>query len=302
MKLLRFVPPKSSVAKLGVVVDGTVMDLGPTLSQLTGRGDEGSATPPSDTPDFFRLGKDALRLAKSLDSNGGAEKGKRYNLNEVRILSPVARPGKMVALGFNYKSHADQASSKPPERPTGFLKLPSTIIGPDEPIVLPTQSKQVDFEGELAVVIGESAKNVDKQDALKHVAGYTIANDVSARDVQYDWQKQGGHFFFGKNFDTFSPLGPWLITSDSLDPSALDVTTKVNGEDRQNFNTKDMVFNIQETIDYISRYFVLEPGDVILTGTGPGSAAHTDQRYLKAGDEVEVTVAQIGALKNKVVA
>jgi|FLYN01.1.fsa_nt_gi 5-carboxymethyl-2-hydroxymuconate isomerase len=221
-----------------------------------------------------------------------------FPLEEVRLEAPL-RPGKIVAIGRNYVEHAKETGNEPPPAPLIFAKFPSSVIGPGEDIVWSESiTTQVDWEGELAVVIGKKARNVSEEDAYNYVFGYTIANDVSARDLQL---RQDGQWTRGKSLDTFCPLGPWIVTRDEIpDPHALEIKTTVNDEVRQNASTGDMIFKIPQLIAYCSRSFTLEPGDVILTGTPPGvGEGMKPPTYLKDGDEVVVTISGIGELKNR---
>ncbi len=209
-------------------------------------------------------------------------------LTEVRLLAPC-RPTKILAVGLNYRTHAAEAGYDVPSEPLVFSKPPSSVIGPLEPIVYPVLSQQVDYEGELAVVIGQRARNVPSQKAADFVLGYTCGNDVTARDLQ----RRDDQWTRAKGFDTFCPLGPCIVTD--LDPAHLAVRTRVNGEIRQDGSTADMVFGVAELIATISQVMTLEPGDVILTGTPSGVGP------LQPGDVVEVEIEGIGTLRNPVV-
>jgi len=217
-----------------------------------------------------------------------------------RLLAPVRAPQKILAVGLNYRDHADEAGLPLPQRPEIFLKTPNCLAGNGNPIEIPVGvSEQVDHEAELAVVVGRRARNVDAASALDHVLGYTVANDISARDVQFgDLQ-----FTRGKCCDTFCPLGPWIVGADEMaDPQDLAVTCEVNGERRQDGTTADMVFTVAEIIAFASSFLTLEPGDVILTGTPAGvGSARVPPSYLRPGDVVTTTVAGIGTLSNPVV-
>ena len=201
---------------------------------------------------------------------------------------PPALPSKIVCIGRNYADHARELGNEPPSEPIIFLKPPSAVIGHGETIVRPPQSQRVDFEGELAIIIGTTARNVAAADWRRHVAGFTCANDVTARDLQ----KKDVQFTRGKSFDTFLPLGPVLETE--LDPSALRILTRVNGQTRQDGNTRQMIFSCDRIVEFISAIMTLNPGDVILTGTPAGVGP------LEAGDAVEVEIEGIGTLRNVV--
>lgn len=212
----------------------------------------------------------------------------------------IGAPGKIVCVGLNYRDHAIESGMDIPTTPILFAKFSNTLIGHNDPIVLPAWSSQVDYEAELAVVIGTRAAKVSVDDALGFVRGYTCANDVSARDLQFS----DGQWLRGKSLDTFCPLGPTVIPADQIpDPQALSITCRVNGEVLQDSNTKQMIFGVAELISFISQGITLEPGDVILTGTPVGVGfARTPPVFLKEGDVVEIEIERIGILSNPVVA
>lgn len=220
----------------------------------------------------------------------------------VKLLAPI-EPRVMLCIGLNYRKHAEEQGAKLPERPMLFIKSPNCLQAPGDPILLPRhlRSDEVDYECELAVVIGRDCKNVKKEHALDYVLGYTAANDVSARD----WQTRlgGGQFCRGKGFDTFAPLGPAIVTKDEIpNPNALRITTRVNGEVRQDSNTSDMIFDVPALIAFLSGSTTLLAGTVIFTGTPSGvGMAMKPPRYLAPGDMVEVEVERIGVLSNPVV-
>ncbi len=210
-------------------------------------------------------------------------------LGEVALLAPVS-PGKIVAVGLNYKDHAEEVGMVIPEEPLLFLKAPSAVIGPGAAIVYPRQSTRVDYEAELAVVIGTEAKDVKARDAAAHILGYTCFNDVTARDLQV----KDVQFARSKGFDTFAPTGPWIETE--LDPSSLAIRCLVNGQLRQDGNTREMGATVPQLIEYVSANMTLLPGDMIVTGTPPGIGS------LRVGDVVTVDIEGIGSLTNRVVA
>jgi len=215
-----------------------------------------------------------------------------------RLLAPV-EPGKVVAIGLNYMDHIRESGVEPPEVPLVFAKFPSSVIGPAEPIRLPQElTQRVDWEVELAVVIGRRARSVGRDEALEHVYGYTVANDVSARDLQF----ADGQWVRAKSLDTFCPLGPVVVTADEItDPQALRLSTRVNGEVMQDSSTDLMVFDVATLISFCSHSFTLEPGDVLLTGTPWGCGEFMDpQRHLAPGDVVECEIEGIGTLRNPV--
>ncbi len=210
-------------------------------------------------------------------------------LESVRLLPPVL-PGKIICVGRNYVEHAREHNAEVPDVPLLFLKPPSSVIGPEQRIILPPQSQQVEHEAELVVVFGKHGRWIDPADALKHVLGYTIGNDVTARDLQ----RRDGQWTRAKGFDTFCALGPWIETE--LDSADLMITCRVNGEMRQMASTRDMVFHIEQLIAFVSSIMTLEPGDILMTGTPAGVSP------LSPGDIVEVTIDNLGTLRNPVAA
>ena len=216
-----------------------------------------------------------------------------------QLLPPIAVRN-LICVGLNYREHAAESASAPPEAPLLFAKSVSALSGHGQPIRLPPGSTQVDYEAELAVIMGRTCRRVAAKRALEYVAGYTCANDVSARDFQF----QDGQWFRGKSADTFGPLGPWLVTPEAVgDPQALDIQLRLNGELLQSSNTRHMMFSIPRLIEYISRTMTLQAGDAILTGTPPGVGfARQPPVYLRAGDRVEVEIARVGRLENPVIA
>jgi len=210
--------------------------------------------------------------------------------------APLPRPNRIIAIGRNYAEHAAEVGSEAPTEPIVFQKSSGCVIGPDQPIMLPDDVGRIDFEGELAVVIGKLGRNITEADAMGHVAGYTLMNDVTARDEQKRHIAQGLPWFMSKSYDTFGPLGPCIVTADEIkNPHNLELTLAVNGEVKQKANTSEMIFSIPKLIAYISRRITLEPGDVIITGTPPGIAP------IRPGDTVEVSIPEIGTLSNPVI-
>ncbi len=212
----------------------------------------------------------------------------RYPLSEVRLLAPC-QPSKIVALGVNYRKHAEEMGSKPPKNPLIFLKPPTAVIGPEDNIVYPPSSTRVDFEGELAVVIGKETRRVSQSEAQSYVLGYTCLNDVTARDLQ----ASDGQWTRGKGFDTFGPLGPCIETE--LDPGNVMLETYLNGELKQQTSTSDLIYSVPVQISFISEVMTLLPGDVIATGTPSGVGP------MNPGDTVEIKIESIGTLRNYVV-
>jgi 2-keto-4-pentenoate hydratase/2-oxohepta-3-ene-1,7-dioic acid hydratase in catechol pathway len=223
----------------------------------------------------------------------------RHPLAAVALLAPVARPPKVLAIGLNYRDHVAETGRDAPEHQLWFNKQSTCVIGPGAPIEVPRESEQVDYEGELGIVIGRRCRHVPAARAREVVAGWTIVNDVSVRD----WQYRTPTFTMGKSWDTHGPMGPWVVTTDELaDPHVLRLRTTVNGDLRQDGFTGDMVFNCWEMIEYLSTAFTLEPGDVISTGTPAGvGMARRPPAWLRAGDTVRVDIEGIGALENPVI-
>jgi 2-keto-4-pentenoate hydratase/2-oxohepta-3-ene-1,7-dioic acid hydratase in catechol pathway len=210
----------------------------------------------------------------------------------------IPRPGKIVCVGLNYRDHAAEGGQDLPKAPLLFAKWPNTLIGDGDPVVLPPESTQVDYEAELGVVIGAKAKRVSERDALDHVAGYICVNDVSARDLQF----ADGQWTRGKSPDTFCPVGPRVVPREEVDdPQALAIRCVLNGETMQDSSTGQMIFSVAEIIAYVSRVITLEPGDLIATGTPAGVGVFRDPKVLlKDGDEVTVEIEGLGALTNPV--
>ena len=219
-------------------------------------------------------------------------------LNEARFLAPIASPPKILCLGLNFQTHVAETNEKRPDEPVVFMKPPTAIIGPNDPIIKRPFVKELDYEGELAIVIGKKAKDVPVSNALNYVFGYTILNDISARDFQF----KGSQWTLGKGFDTFAPIGPFITTCDQMpNPDKLSIKTWINGELRQNGNTHDMIFSVAQIIHHISRVMTLEPCDLIATGTPSGVAmAMKPPKWLKTGDRVRIEVEGIGTLENVV--
>jgi len=242
--------------------------------------------------DFFAT-NGLARLEEWLDANGD-------NLNEIpsgsRLGSPVARPSKIICIGLNYRKHAEESGMAVPEVPIIFMKATSSLCGPFDPIYIPRNSVQTDWEVELAVVIGKRAKYVSKENAMDYVAGYCVHNDVSERDFQL---RHGGQWVKGKSADNFAPLGPVLVTKTEIkDPHNLRLWLKVNGKMLQDSTTSDLVFDIPTLIEHLSQYMTLLPGDVISTGTPAGvGMGLTPPTYLKVGDVVELGIDGLGESK-----
>ncbi len=295
---------------------GCVVDLGRALAVKLAGEDAGapeaeaaSLVPPDVLCFLRRLPESAAAAREALEFAAAALE--RYDAPDllragvvatresVRLLAPVPRPGKILGVARNYAAHGrERGQGALPEEPVLFLKAPSAVIGPEQEIVLPEVSRCVDYEGELAVVIGTPAHCVQRDAALAHVAGYCVANDVTARD----FQNERGQHFVGKSCDTFAPLGPVLVTADEIpSPQDLALRTTLSGELVQSARTKEMLFSVAEIVAFASALMLLEPGDVILTGTPAGvGAAQTPPRWLRDGDVVEVEIERIGRLRSHV--
>jgi 2-keto-4-pentenoate hydratase/2-oxohepta-3-ene-1,7-dioic acid hydratase in catechol pathway len=220
-----------------------------------------------------------------------------------RLLAPIV-PADLLCIGLNYHAHAEETKSEVPANPMLFIKSGNALANPNDAIALPPNSPQVDFEGELVVIIGKACKRVTRERALDYVLGYTIGNDVSARDWQKDKKLNGGQFARGKSFDGFAPIGPWITTRDEVpNPNALELKTVVSGETLQASNTRDMIFDVATIVSSLSQTMTLRAGAAIFTGTPSGvGVARSPQRFLKPGDAVEVTIEKLGTLRNSFVA
>ncbi|XP_020797333.1 fumarylacetoacetate hydrolase domain-containing protein 2A [Boleophthalmus pectinirostris] len=221
--------------------------------------------------------------------------------SSIKLLSPILAPEKVVCVGMNYRDHCLEQNVPIPKEPIIFSKFPSAITGPYDEILLPSESQEVDWEVELAFVIGRKGKHIKEEDALSYVAGFTVANDVSARDWQM--KRNGKQWLLGKTFDSFCPLGPALVTTDAVtDPHKLGVRCLVNGDIVQDSSTDQMIFGLQKLVAWVSRFMTLSPGDVFLTGTPPGVGVfRSPPVFLKKGDIVECQIDQLGSIINKVV-
>ncbi|NJQ03621.1 fumarylacetoacetate hydrolase family protein [Streptomyces zingiberis] len=223
------------------------------------------------------------------------------DLTGLRFGAPVARPGKVVCVGLNYTDHAAETGAEPPAEPVVFMKASNTVVGPDDEVLVPRGSTKTDYEVELAVVIGATARYLESPaDAGRVIAGYAIADDVSEREFQLE---RGGQWDKGKSCETFNPLGPWLVTADEVgDPQNLAMRLYVNDELRQDGHTKNMIFDVRHVVWYLSQFMVLDPGDLINTGTPAGVAlgAGNDFPYLRAGDVVRVEIERLGAQQHTI--
>jgi 2-keto-4-pentenoate hydratase/2-oxohepta-3-ene-1,7-dioic acid hydratase in catechol pathway len=226
--------------------------------------------------------------------------GSTFALSSVRLLAPIPRPPKLICVGLNYRDHAAETRLEIPTIPVIFAKFSNVVIGPGQPIVLPRNSRKPDYEAEFMFVIGPGGRHIAAEDWKKHVFGYTVFNDVTARD----YQMATSQWIMGKTFDTFAPMGPALVSADEIsDPHALDIRLAINGETMQHSNTRELIFKIPDLIAHLSSVVTLEPGDVVATGTPAGVGfTRKPPRYLKPGDEVVVSIEGLGELHNPVIA
>ncbi len=248
--------------------------------------------------ELIEAGPEGLAKAEKLAS--GAPRNGQHPIESVKLLAPIPKPPKLICVGLNYLDHAKETGTEIPKVPTIFNKFSTAVIGPGANIVLPKASKAPDFEAEFAFVIGRGGRHIAKDDWENHVFGYTIVNDVTARD----YQRATTQWLMGKTFDTFAPMGPWIVTADEVpDPHSLDIQLEIEGETLQDSNTRELIFKIPDLIAFLSSVFTLEPGDVISTGTPSGVGfARKPPRYLRAGEEIVVRIPVIGELRNPVVA
>jgi 2-keto-4-pentenoate hydratase/2-oxohepta-3-ene-1,7-dioic acid hydratase in catechol pathway len=285
MQLMMF--QKGSGTGLGLADGGSVLDVGaadPTL--------------PRDLAGLIAAGPEALTRLRSAAAKAPA--AGRLPLASVRPALPIARPGKIICVGLNYALHAKEGGHEIPTYPSFFLRVPTSLVAAGAPVIRPRASVQLDYECELAIVIGKGGRHIADAAALDHVFGYTLFNDVSVRD----FQRKTSQWTPGKNFDGTGPLGPWVVTADALPPGAsgLRITTRLNGETMQDSNTSDMIFPTARIVALLSEIMTLEPGDVIATGTPSGVAhARKPPPWMKAGDKIEIEVEGIGVLANPVV-
>jgi 2-keto-4-pentenoate hydratase/2-oxohepta-3-ene-1,7-dioic acid hydratase in catechol pathway len=288
MKLLNYYPRRQTTQHLAALVDGKIFDL-TKLFPADSRFSSVSA--------LLRAGQDAMSCAQRRLAEEAA--GDHFLMDEIQYAPVVDERCRIFCVGLNYADHAAENNLPPPRAPIFFAKLASTAIGNKGCIPLPAISQQVDYEAEFAFVIGTRAKTVSVQDACRYIAGFTIMNDVTARDLQF----QDKQWFRSKNCDGFAPLGPWLVTADEIsNPNDLAITLRLNGQVRQSSNTSRLFFKPSELLSLLSQTLTLEPGDVISTGTPGGIGYYADpQVFLKNGDVMEVEIDGIGVLQNTVV-
>lgn len=282
MKLASFLA--DGKARIGAIVDGGLVDLSRAAPAL-----------PRDMIGLIEAWTEAEPQLRAI-----AGERPHWPLSQVRLTAPVPRPGKILAIGLNYADHIAESGQTRPQRQIWFSKMASAVNGPFDPILIPRVSQEVDYEAELVAVIGRRCRHVGRTDAERAVFGYCAGNDISVRD----WQFRTSQWILGKSFDTHAPFGPWIATSQEVgDPHALGLRAFVNGEMRQNSNTRHMVFDVFDQIAYLSQAMTLEPGDVIFTGTPGGvGMAFKPPRWLRPGDTVRVEIDRIGALEAQMAA
>ena len=286
MRLQRFRTSEEAPWAVGIDVDGELRDGTTAVAELLGH-----ATDPFD-PLTETLGVlDDLRgIAESLRAL------ETVNPDAIQVGPPLPRPGKLLCVGLNYADHAEEAGMAIPDSPEVFAKTDNAIIGPGDAILIPEMSYRIDYEGEIAIIIGRSGRNIPLEDAASFVAGFTLVNDVTARDVQM----RSSQWLLAKSFDTFAPMGPAIFVANERDP-VIDISVTVNEERVQKASSKDLIFGFSEIVHFLSRLMTLHPGDVIATGTPSGVGfLRNPRRYIRAGDEVTVSSTQIGALTNPV--
>lgn len=311
MRLVQFKLRKTADApvKMGALIDGgnAILDL---VATLDGEGRGGGWLPPHTSCEWWNLDGSVWALARSsIDVASKADgktiaqwklSGRVLPIEDVLLRAPVPRPGKIICIGLNYRDHAIESGMKIPESPVSFSKFQTSIVGPEDVVVIPRGCTQPDYEAELAVVIGRRSKDVAKAQAYNSVFGYCAFNDVSGRDFQFadgQWQR-------GKSCDTFAPMGPFVATADEIpNPQKLGIRLRLNGATMQNSTTEQLIFSVPEIIAFLSSSITLEPGDIIATGTPPGVGfARKPPVFIKPGDTMEVEIDGLGVLTNPVAA
>ncbi|KEF40207.1 2-keto-4-pentenoate hydratase/2-oxohepta-3-ene-1,7-dioic acid hydratase [Schinkia azotoformans MEV2011] len=307
MKLITFTIAGST--RIGAVTNENVVDLNAAYEALQDSQGKirakqiAEAYVPNDMTGFLQGGKESMQYANeaihfALENKEYKGRTLVFAKKDVKVGAPVPEPGKMICVGHNYREHILEMGRQIPEFPVVFAKFSNTVIGPEDDIPFFPISEQLDYEAEFAFVIGKRARNVSQEEALDYVAGYTIVNDVTYRDIQ----RRTIQWLQGKSVDGTAPMGPWLVTTDELtNPSGLEVVLTVNGEERQHTNTANLVFSVQYLVEFLSNLMTLEPGDVILTGTPGGVGVAMDPpSFLKDGDVVSISIDGVGVLENKV--
>ncbi len=301
MRLATYV--EGGEGRAGVVVREFVIDLERASSE--GRYGTGKVRPlPPSVRGLLEEGKEALEQCSRIEADFAELPVEEYPvrncipLGEARLAAPIPDPQKIICIGMNYRDHCEEQKKPLPEKPVIFAKFPTALIGHKEAIVKPSLSEQVDYEAELAVIIGRKGKNIPEEEAISHVGGYSIMNDVTARDIQFS----DGQWVRGKSFDTFAPAGPYLVTREDVpDPQNLSIRLTVNGELRQSSTTANMIFSVAFLVSYISKVCTLLPGDIISTGTPGGVGVfRKPPAFLNEGDVVSIQVDRLGTLENRV--
>src|SRR5690625_1915908 len=308
MKLVSYRLQQNESYRIGCIEDNQVIDLQESYRQyLLSKGQYDKIKHidellPVEPNIFFSIGEAAIKRAKlayKYISENVKDSSAVIERKQVVLGPPQPKPGKIICVGRNYVEHAHEMKGDVPEHPVLFAKFPNALIGPEDSIEKTPLTDKLDYEVELVVVIGKEARRVKKKDAYEYVAGYTIGNDTTARDLQ----KRTPQWLQGKSIDKTTPIGPWIVTKDEINnPDQLRVSTYVNGEKRQESNTEKFIFDLPYLIEFISELMTLEPGDIILTGTPEGVAAGmAEPNFLQVGDIVTLEIEQIGTLENKVV-
>jgi 5-oxopent-3-ene-1,2,5-tricarboxylate decarboxylase/2-hydroxyhepta-2,4-diene-1,7-dioate isomerase len=298
MKIVRF--SSADHAGIGFLEDGKVIDLSRAARMAAALLPSGADVPPwvfdtiQEMLEAELFEPVTLRGVRAfIEAHSLAED---LAIEDAALLAPLPRPPRIIALGLNYAAHARETGKEPPREPIFFAKASTAVIGPGEAVVIPKRAGRVDHEVELAVIIGTGGRNITRKKAARHIAGYTVLNDVTARDMQSRDMAASRPWFLSKSFDTFAPMGPCIVLPDEIEqPVHLDLTLRVNGQIRQESNTRDLIFDIPELIHRLSRYITLEPGDVIATGTPSGISP------IEPGDVMEAEIERIGVLRNPVV-
>ena len=292
---------RMGVPSIGVELESGILDIPDAASHFGRKYHVRGHSFPATMMDLLQWesGIDVVRqIVQRYKKTPEGERIMSHPLRSVTLEAPLSRPGKIVALGKNYLDHIEETGSEVPEFPVIFAKFPSSIIGPDDYIPIPWVTSRIDWEVELGVVIGKTCRDINEKKSLDYVAGYTIINDISARDLQ----KKDDQWVRAKSLDGFCPIGPCIVTRDELDDASnLKMYTKVNGVTKQESSTSNMIFNVPKIVSYLSHSFTLEPGDVIATGTPSGVGfVRNPPEFLKAGDKVELYIEKIGYLRNKI--
>lgn len=308
MKLISYTEKSKEKAwRIGCLHEETIIDLQDAYQKLlSSKAEKNNASAiesifPADPTLFFKAGKQLLDEANAAYTFAlqHIHKVKTFSRSNVKLGTPIPDPGKIICVGRNYKEHAEEMKGKIPEYPVLFAKFSNALIGPEDAIEKTRFTEKLDYEVELVVIIGKEASCVRQEDALDYIAGYTIGNDTSARDLQ----KRTLQWLQGKTLDRSTPIGPWVISADQIgDPASLSVKSYVNGEERQASTTDKLIFSIPFLVSFISNIMTLEPGDIIMTGTPEGvGTAMTPPQYLQPGDVVGLEIENIGCMENKVI-